>query len=252
MARHSANKTRNMLQRVPKPMRLLAVIAVVVIVASGLSAANALRRTTPLRIALDRDAVASAQPQSGAYSRQAKHSRQSTNASNDAGELPTGSDEQSLNDAEKTQSTQQSNPESLWRDPTGGTQPDLSTLEDVSVVVDIAAQRAHVRSANQDVYVMTISTGMNDSTPRGDYVVQGRGEHFYNAGEGMGADYWVNFLGNTFLFHSVPTGVNFGDYIAGEGAKLGQPASHGCVRLSVADAKWLYEQLPDGTPIHIG
>ncbi|WP_165541109.1 L,D-transpeptidase, partial [Bifidobacterium longum] len=33
--------------------------------------------------------------------------------------------------------------------------------------------------------------------------------------------------------------------------KLGSPASHGCVRLTVPDVKWLYEQLPQGTTVHI-
>ena len=54
-----------------------------------------------------------------------------------------------------------------------------------------------------------------------------------------------------YLFHSVPTGQNFGDYLEDEAMKLGQPASHGCVRLTVADAKWFYDQVPDGTPVTI-
>ena len=66
----------------------------------------------------------------------------------------------------------------------------------------------------------------------------------------MGADYWVQFYG-PYLFHSVPTGQNFGDYLEDEAMKLGQPASHGCVRLTVADAKWFYDQVPDGTPVTI-
>jgi len=68
--------------------------------------------------------------------------------------------------------------------------------------------------------------------------------------EGMGADYWVQFSGS-YLFHSVPTGEAFGDYLPEEGAKLGQPASHGCVRLTVADAQWFYDQVPDGTLVTI-
>ena len=43
----------------------------------------------------------------------------------------------------------------------------------------------------------------------------------------------------------------FGDYLPEEGAKLGQPASHGCVRLAVADAQWFYDQVPDGTLVTI-
>ena len=32
---------------------------------------------------------------------------------------------------------------------------------------------------------------------------------------------------------------------------LGQPASHGCVRLCVRDAKWIYDYMPIGTWVHI-
>ena len=37
---------------------------------------------------------------------------------------------------------------------------------------------------------------------------------------------------------------------AGEYLKLGQPASHGCIRTCVADAKWVYENC-NGSTIHI-
>ena len=33
--------------------------------------------------------------------------------------------------------------------------------------------------------------------------------------------------------------------------KLGTLASHGCVRLTVADSKWIYEKVPSGTPVII-
>jgi lipoprotein-anchoring transpeptidase ErfK/SrfK len=33
---------------------------------------------------------------------------------------------------------------------------------------------------------------------------------------------------------------------------LGSAASHGCIRMSVADVTELYDQVPLGTPIYIG
>lgn len=137
-----------------------------------------------------------------------------------------------------------------WTNPTGGVQPDLAQYPAISVDVSIPEQKVYVKSNGQSIYTMTASTGMDDATPRGTYTVGARGTHFYNASEGMGADYWVRFYG-PYLFHSVPTGQNFGEYLEDEGAKLGRPASHGCVRLSIADAKWLYDQLPEGTPVTI-
>lgn len=138
-----------------------------------------------------------------------------------------------------------------WRNPSGGPHPNLAEYSNLRVVVNTAQQRVYVQSGGNTIYTMIVSTGMDGSTPQGDYVIYGRGTHFFNGNEQMGADYWVSFLNNVYLFHSVPTRVEQGDYIASEAEKLGEPASHGCVRLTVADSQWLYEQLPDGTPVHI-
>ncbi|MBM3713605.1 MAG: L,D-transpeptidase, partial [Actinobacteria bacterium] len=65
----------------------------------------------------------------------------------------------------------------------------------------------------------------------------------------QGAYYWTRFYG-PYLIHSVPFDKN-GNIISEEYAKLGSPASHGCVRLEVEDAKWLYEVLPLGINVSI-
>lgn len=138
-----------------------------------------------------------------------------------------------------------------WREPTG-TQPDLSQYSDISVDVSLADQMVYVKSAGKVIYEMVASTGINDSTPHGTFRTNGAGgDHFYTPYDHMGADYWTRITG-VYLFHSVPTGYDAGDYIESEAVKLGQPASHGCVRLTVADAKWIHEQLPKGTPVTIG
>ncbi len=65
----------------------------------------------------------------------------------------------------------------------------------------------------------------------------------------MGAYYWVRFYG-AYLFHSVPFDKN-GNMIAEEASKIGTPASHGCVRMALEDAKWFYETLPLGIKVTI-
>ena len=137
-----------------------------------------------------------------------------------------------------------------WTNPTGGAQPDLSKYQNLSIDVSLAKQRVYVKSNGATIYSMIASTGMDDSTPHGSYTIGVRGEHFYNPDERMGADYWVRITGD-YLFHSVPTNENAGQYLEDEAVKLGRPASHGCVRLSIADAKWLYDQIPYGTPVTI-
>ncbi|MDZ7609256.1 MAG: L,D-transpeptidase family protein [Candidatus Desulforudaceae bacterium] len=86
-------------------------------------------------------------------------------------------------------------------------------------------------------------------TPLGTYYVYNRGYCFYNARLHEGAYYWVQFSG-PFLFHSIPFDTS-GKIKDQEAEKLGQPASHGCVRLSLEDARWFYENVPNGTMIVI-
>jgi lipoprotein-anchoring transpeptidase ErfK/SrfK len=52
------------------------------------------------------------------------------------------------------------------------------------------------------------------------------------------------------LIHSVPFDEN-GEMIVEEFEKLGNPASHGCIRLRLEEAKWLYETLPLGVKVVI-
>lgn len=54
------------------------------------------------------------------------------------------------------------------------------------------------------------------------------------------------------LFHSVPCYSAKKDQLeVEEFNKLGQPASLGCIRLTVADAKWIYDNCPYGTTVVI-
>lgn len=88
-------------------------------------------------------------------------------------------------------------------------------------------------------------------TPTGMFhVEQERGTRFYNQMSHEGANWWVSWKDHgIYLFHSVPIDSD-GKYKVAEAEKLGkEPASHGCVRLSVPDAKWFYKQLPVGTKI---
>lgn len=133
--------------------------------------------------------------------------------------------------------------------PSGGAYPNLNQVVDLNIEVSIAKQRVYVKNGPRVIYTMIASTGVANTTPRGKYYVTGRGASFYNPNEGMGANYWVQWYGD-FLFHSVPTDAN-GRYIISEANKLGHPASHGCVRLSIPDAQWFYRELPNGTPIWI-
>lgn len=70
----------------------------------------------------------------------------------------------------------------------------------------------------------------------------------------MGSSYgqYCSRITGRVLFHSVwYYSCNSAAQCYREYNKLGTLASHGCVRLTVADAKWIYEKVPSGTPVTV-
>lgn len=141
-----------------------------------------------------------------------------------------------------------------WRAPSEDKPyPDAAAMPNLQIVVSLAKQRVYLKDGNRLVYTMYCSSGTDNTTPRGVFHIQAeRGAYFYNAREKLGAHYYTSFLDHgVYLFHTVPTDAS-GHYIASEAAKLGkEPGSHGCVRLSVADAKWINEHIRVGTRVTI-
>jgi hypothetical protein len=79
-------------------------------------------------------------------------------------------------------------------------------------------------------------------TPLGNFTTTQKIYYSWLPKYSVGAYYFVRFYGS-YLFHSVPFDSS-GNMIIEEYEKLGTPASHGCIRLAVEDAKWIYENLP--------
>lgn len=66
---------------------------------------------------------------------------------------------------------------------------------------------------------------------------------------------WATRVTDGIYFHSVATGSASDPTHTvppAEFNKLGQPASHGCIRLCVRDAKWIYDNCSLGTTVQIG
>ena len=90
------------------------------------------------------------------------------------------------------------------------------------------------------VKAMTCSVGLTGKTPLGVTKITARYKWRPLFG-GTYGQYTVRFNGH-ILFHSVPYMQTSKDTLQeGQYNMLGQPASKGCVRLSVADAKWIYD-----------
>ena len=100
---------------------------------------------------------------------------------------------------------------------------------------------------------MLCSTGKEgtDSDP-GDWVLNGRKANWcYFPKWGGYARYWTRINGS-IAFHSIIyNSVSTSDPKVSSYKKLGQKASHGCIRLTVADAKWIYDNCGEGTVVHI-
>lgn len=140
--------------------------------------------------------------------------------------------------------------------------PDLKQLNDFWIKVVISKNRVYLMDGKKVVYTMYASAGeyerqaddkKKSTTPTGTYYIQAeRGDNFYNPNLNEGANYWTSWLNHgEYLFHTVPTDAN-GNYKVAEAKKLGKkPASHGCIRLSVADAKWINQNVPQGTKVVI-
>lgn len=85
------------------------------------------------------------------------------------------------------------------------------------------------------------------STPTivGTFYVSGRKPYF---GTDVYRVKYATRIKDHYYYHSVlydPAG----NYITD--GRLGQALSHGCIRLAVDDAKWIYENIPDGTTVFI-
>ena len=101
------------------------------------------------------------------------------------------------------------------------------------------------------VRAMVCSCGIDKATETGDFETYFRAEWhaLYDNVFGM----YTTGIHGDFLFHSVPyEEMMRNDSLESEEFnKLGEEASLGCVRLAVGDAKWVYDNCPIGTQVHI-
>lgn len=120
----------------------------------------------------------------------------------------------------------------------------------VEVALTDMGHRVYIRSYNEILKEMICSGGTEDEpTLFGTFYLQNRGSEFYSERFKEGALYWVR-IKDQYLFHSVPRDQE-GHIIQEEAELLGGPASHGCIRLEDEDAKWFYDNIPDGTMVII-
>ncbi|MBR6221576.1 MAG: peptidoglycan-binding protein [Clostridia bacterium] len=100
------------------------------------------------------------------------------------------------------------------------------------------------------VRTMKCSTGRKSSpTPKGTFTETGPGArwHYFKK-----FDCWAQYayyIEGDIMFHSVLYSQKEGKVTQSSVNHLGSRASHGCVRLSVDDAKWIYNHCPSNTKV---
>lgn len=101
------------------------------------------------------------------------------------------------------------------------------------------------------VKVFSCSTGAKSSpTKTGQYSIKKKYRWRYLVGSVYGQ--YCSSIGNNYLFHTAPykkKKVNSLDNA--EYDKLGTAASHGCIRLTTADCKWIYDNCEIGTQVNV-
>lgn len=98
---------------------------------------------------------------------------------------------------------------------------------------------------------MVCSVGLNNKTPRGTFKMQSDRYEWRELVGHVYGQYAVR-IRRSIMFHSVPYYKPEKDQLESEEFnKLGEPASKGCVRLSVEDAKWIYDNCKKGTIVQI-
>ncbi|MCQ2529972.1 MAG: L,D-transpeptidase [Lachnospiraceae bacterium] len=127
---------------------------------------------------------------------------------------------------------------------------------DYSIDVNLAYCTVTVYENNADgsrtpINVMACSCGREGcETPTGTFYTSDKYEWGWMV-DGSVAQYVTRFNGS-ILFHSVPSwDCAPGNMEIGEYNKLGSPASLGCIRLCVADAAWIYWNMPWGTEVNV-
>ena len=116
------------------------------------------------------------------------------------------------------------------------------------VVIDTKNQRVNVFTGYKDnwklIQSMPCSTGaLATPTVKGFFSIEDKGNMF-RAGSNTICKYYTRFSGN-YLFHTILLD-NKGNI---QDPTLGTPLSHGCVRLSIEDAKYIYYNIPFGTTV---
>ncbi|MBQ8953322.1 MAG: peptidoglycan-binding protein [Clostridia bacterium] len=133
----------------------------------------------------------------------------------------------------------------------------VKSIKPYQIKVSIKDQRVYVYSAdtmdNYTILTMTFkcSTGLDSTpTPKGTFTDTGRGArwHYFQKFDCWAQYAW--YIDGDIMFHSVLYSQQDESTLRKSSVNaLGYKASHGCVRLAVSDAKWIWDNCSSGTTV---
>lgn len=122
-------------------------------------------------------------------------------------------------------------------------------LDGKLIEVSVAQQRLRAWEDGKVQRTFRISSGKPGyETPEGHFSVGAKARNGWSRKWEVVMPWMLQFKGN-YTIHQVTHKRNSSDLIGRH--LLGNPASHGCVRVDVGDAEWLYHWAPVGTPVWI-
>ncbi|MFZ2309980.1 MAG: L,D-transpeptidase [Patescibacteria group bacterium] len=120
---------------------------------------------------------------------------------------------------------------------------------DQRVEIDLKKQKIYYFVDNYKWKEFKVSTGKKSMpTPKGEYKIQNKVKKAWSKTYGLWMPYWMGINAPGIGIHELPIWPS--GYREGEN-HLGVPVSHGCIRLGVKDAPYLYSRLQVGTTIKI-
>ncbi|GKS81300.1 L,D-transpeptidase [Ligilactobacillus pabuli] len=178
-----------------------------------------------------------------------------------------------ISSLKKDQRARQRKPIDWNRSSLTGAYPDLTKYlhhlkgkKQLWIEVSLKKQRVYIMQGQYRLYTMYASVGKNyentqefQRTPIGTFKIQKQhGTNYFDATKNMGAKYWTSFHGHgAYRFESVPFNQD-GHVINKQAKRLGKKVTkknniknYGSIRLAVADARWLQENIPAKTRVVI-
>lgn len=120
---------------------------------------------------------------------------------------------------------------------------------DISLHLNLKEQKLDYRLNNLTWKSFSVSTGKASMpTPKGEFEILNKIEKAWSRTYGLWMPYWLGLNSPSIGIHELPVWPN--GYREGEN-HLGIPVSHGCIRLGVNSAAYVYERVAVGTKVII-